>query len=142
VSATERGPFALKTNMARLFETSPAGQTAMWMLLRWSTPPSMSEALDVPVRSRFMVVSLFPKASRSANGNSAASKGFCTSADMTSSISTAFIVSQYGSVPSTNYIQKIGILVHGSFWKRGQVRVWRDHNALRFRRTRRSSRRA
>lgn len=41
----------------------------MWMLLRWSTPPGMSDVLLLPVRRRFIVVSLLPNAARNAKGN-------------------------------------------------------------------------
>jgi hypothetical protein len=36
------------------------------MLLRWSTPPAISDELDEPLRSRLMVVSLFPNATKKA----------------------------------------------------------------------------
>ncbi len=48
--------------------TSPSGQTLMWMLLRWSTPPGRSDWFVLPARRRLSVVSLFPKASRKAKG--------------------------------------------------------------------------
>ena len=42
------------------------------MLLRWSTPPGTSDALDEPLRSLLTVSSLLPKAVRKAKGNSCA----------------------------------------------------------------------
>ena len=62
----------------------------MWMLLRWSTPPK-SDPFDAPDRRRLIVVALFPKASKNANGNSSSSKGRSARAVTASSISTAFI---------------------------------------------------
>ena len=50
-----------------------------------------SDLFDSPFRSRLRVVSLLPKASRKANGNSSGSKGRSASADTASSISIAFI---------------------------------------------------
>ena len=63
----------------------------MWMLLVCSTPPR-SDLFDAPERSRLIVVGLFPKASRKAKGNSFESKGCSASAEIASSISTAFNV--------------------------------------------------
>ncbi len=57
---------------------------------RWSTPPT-SEPFDAPDRGRLIVVGLFPKACRNANGNSSPSNGRPARADTASSISTAFI---------------------------------------------------
>jgi hypothetical protein len=54
------------------------------------TPPR-SDLFDAPARSRLIVVSLLPNACRNANGNSPPANGCSTSADMASSISTAFI---------------------------------------------------
>ena len=53
--------------------------------------PAMSDLFDTPVRRRFSVVSLFPKASRNWKANSGPSKGFSASSEMACSISTAFI---------------------------------------------------
>ena len=64
--------------------------TLMWMLLRWSTPPTL-ELFDAPERRRLTVVSLLPNARSNAKGNSPASNGRSASADIASSISTAFI---------------------------------------------------
>ena len=71
----------------------------MWMLLVWRTPPR-SDLFDAPARSRLIVVSLLPKASRKANGNSPASNGCSASAEMASSISTAFNASRPPAKPS------------------------------------------
>src|SRR5665213_171833 len=71
--------------------TLPGSHTAIWILLRWSTPPATSEAFDSPLRRRLMVVSLLPKAARKVNGNSAPSKGWSAKADTAASISTAFM---------------------------------------------------
>src|SRR3954451_18401368 len=54
------------------------------------TPPR-SDLFDAPERSRLIVVSLFPKAVRKANGNSTGSNGALASSETASSISTAFI---------------------------------------------------
>ena len=80
----------LAFSAARVLATSPAAATAIWMLFVWRTPPR-SDLFDSPLRRRLRVVSLLPKACRKANGNSAASNGRSASADMASSISTAFI---------------------------------------------------
>jgi hypothetical protein len=75
---------------AKVFVTSPGEETAIWILLVCRTPPR-SDLFDAPARSRLIVVSLFPNACRKANGNSPLSKGCSASAEMASSISTAFI---------------------------------------------------
>jgi hypothetical protein len=51
----------LALSAARLFVTSPGGQTATWILFVCRTPPK-SDLFVAPARSRLMVVSLFPKA--------------------------------------------------------------------------------
>ena len=49
------------------------------------------DAFDSPLRSRLMVVSLLPNATKKSNGNAAASNGCCARLEMASSISTAFM---------------------------------------------------
>jgi len=65
----------LARNALRVSPTVSASHTAIWMLLRWSTPPGTSDALLLPVRKRLRAVSLLPKAAKNENGNSVASKG-------------------------------------------------------------------
>lgn len=65
---------ALSLNAASVFETLPFAHVAVWMLFVCSAPP-MSDLFDAPERNFLSVVSLFPNASRNANGNSAASNG-------------------------------------------------------------------
>src|SRR5260221_5127523 len=59
------------------------------MLLVWRTPPR-SDLFEAPARSRLIVVSLLPKASRNAKGKFLASKGCSASSEMACSISKAF----------------------------------------------------
>ncbi|RMU66523.1 hypothetical protein ALP29_200361 [Pseudomonas syringae pv. avii] len=84
----------LARNALRVSPTVPASHTAIWMLLRSSTPPAISDPLLLPARSRLRAVSLLPNAARKANGNSAVSKGWRASSDIADSISTAFMVYQ------------------------------------------------
>ena len=51
----------------------------------------MSDRFDAPAFNFFIVASLLSKALRNSYGNSALSKGWLTSSDTASSISTAFI---------------------------------------------------
>src|SRR5205085_8527898 len=81
----------LSRSPARAAGTLPSGQTWMWMLPRWSTPPGRSDLFVLPLRSRLSVVSLLPNASRKAYGNVAGSNAASANAETAASISTAFI---------------------------------------------------
>src|SRR6185369_2889751 len=83
--------FGLARSVASVSPTLPISHTAMWMLLRWSTPPGRSEALESPLRRRLSVVSLLPNAARNEKGNSAASKEARANSEIACSISTAFM---------------------------------------------------
>jgi hypothetical protein len=80
----------LAFSSASFLEAAPIEQTAIWTLFTCSTPIT-SDLLVAPARSFLMVVSLLPKASRNANGNSAASNGRSARSLTASAISTAFI---------------------------------------------------
>ena len=101
ITAPERDQVELPTRAARLRYianyleflalTLPSSQTAIWMLLRWRTPPGKSEVLLLPVRNRLIATSLFPNAARNSNGNSCALKVARARSVTADSISTAFI---------------------------------------------------
>ena len=80
----------LARNASSLAPNSPGSATARCMLLVCRTPPQ-SERLVAPARSRAMVVSLLPKASRKEKGNSIGSKGWPASSVTACSISMAFM---------------------------------------------------